>query len=587
MSAPGIAATDHPPRPGGGYVSRPMSSGASPRLQNRSTVIREISERRDTVVTYPFEIQFSGEHRCNLRCVQCGATVERNSGIEPLMDQRLPQRSLERFRKIAVGLPYWEWLSLTGSGETLINPELPQILEMLAGPRESRVAFNTNGTLWTEERAEMVVKAGVDEIRFSMDGATKETFERIRVNARFEKVLEAVRTLVRVRDQLGATRPKVSFSCNFMRQNIEELPLLIELAHDLGATRVMANNTIIFDPAMADEALVRHVPLTRRMAQQAARRAEELGIEFVSHLVDVEVAGDRGGDGTREKREAPAASMETPGPTPVELGSALAAEPVADPIVEAAAPVAVEPVVAACVEAPAAPQVPPPAPLPVADRLDETEGQAESILPPLEGLPAELPPIVHACQRPWTGLYVENNGWVKVCCFDAPPIGNLDQQSFDEIWNGPAARELRRSFLEDRPPEGCRNCFIFSSHKPSEDVFVQSVVDGRCYIDAPGLDPRVSGIYTVHGWAVSRGRVTRVEILIDGKHHADALYGHERPDVQKVVPGFPEGAQCGFRFDLDTEALGVGEHRLSILVHDAAGGVQEGPTRVILCAAPR
>lgn len=536
------------------------------RLHNKAAVGAEIAARRDRVASYPFEIQFSGEHRCNLRCIQCGATIERNQGAVPLMDQRLPQRSFERFLKLRAQIPAWEWLSLTGSGETLINPELPEILGVLRdSEHDCAIGFNTNGTLWTRERAVLVVTSGVGEIRFSMDGATKATFERIRVNAKFEKVVEAIRMLRSVRDELGSRTPRITFSCNFMRQNIEELPLLVELAPALGAVALVANNTIIFDPAMADEALSRHVELTERMLDRSMRRARELGIEFTNNLL------------TRDAGslvEAPAAPAAAP---------AIAA-PVAAPMATPA------PATAAAAPLPLLPMArssPPPAsPCGATKQHAEPPAVPESTLPPLAGLPADLPKIVHACQRPWTGLYVENNGFVKACCYDAPPIGNLDLQSFDEIWNGPLARELRRSFLENRPPEGCRRCPIFSAHGGADEVFVRPIGASRSNIDQPGLDPNVSGTALVHGWAIDRDGIARAELLVDGGVFGEARYGHERPDVEQAFPGYPDGVRCGFALEVDTAFLTPGEHLLMVRTHSRKGAVHDGPPRPIVVVRP-
>lgn len=532
------------------------------RHRNQEMAIREIAERRDRVNGYPFEIQFSGEHRCNLRCIQCGATIERNQGLKPLMDERLPQRSLERFEKLRPQIPYWKWLSLTGSGETLINPDLPGILDILVDTdHDCSVAFNTNGTLWTRDKAKMIVEAGVHEIRFSMDGATKETFERIRVNAKFEKVLDGIRTLRTVRDELGSTRPRITFSCNFMRQNVEELPMLIELAHEMGAVELIANNTIVYAPEMQHEALSSFRPLVAKMLRTAQHRAAELGIRLINQLLDdAEVEAHLGAD------HAPAVQASAPtSASPAATVPASKHEAAPSPPAPAAEPVA-------------------PAASPCSTPSAESESIAELVLPPLEGLPEDLPEIVHACQRPWTGLYVENNGYVKVCCFDVKPIGNLDEQSFDEIWNGALARELRRSFLEDRPPEGCRNCFIFASRRASEDVFVRPSGAMRCHIDAPGLDPRVTGTTTVHGWALDRVGVERVELFVDGALHAVTAYGHARPDVEQAFPGYPDGSACGFGYELDTSTLSIGEHLLSVSVYNRDGEVGEGPKRAIMVA---
>ncbi len=53
------------------------------------------------------------------------------------------------------------------------------------------------------------------------------------------------------------------------------------------------------------------------------------------------------------------------------------------------------------------------------------------------------------CTRPYEWFEIHRNGIVFMCCpaWLKRPIGNLLEQSIAEIWNGPLARELRKSIL--------------------------------------------------------------------------------------------------------------------------------------------
>lgn len=60
---------------------------------------------------------------------------------------------------------------------------------------------------------------------------------------------------------------------------------------------------------------------------------------------------------------------------------------------------------------------------------------AEATSTPLE--------TVRHCTHPWDAFLVSSNGEARTCCF-SKPIGNLNDQSFFEIWNGPVMQRLRR-----------------------------------------------------------------------------------------------------------------------------------------------
>ncbi len=86
-------------------------------------------------------------------------------------------------------------------------------------------------------------------------------------------------------------------------------------------------------------------------------------------------------------------------------------------------------------------------------------------------LPAKPPEMPHVgCTRPFSDAIIMLDGSVYPCCFGAPPLGFLQCQSFDEIWNGEAWRELRRGLTEGDPPAYCRKCHLLkrpdSEHKP-------------------------------------------------------------------------------------------------------------------------
>jgi radical SAM protein with 4Fe4S-binding SPASM domain len=69
----------------------------------------------------------------------------------------------------------------------------------------------------------------------------------------------------------------------------------------------------------------------------------------------------------------------------------------------------------------------------------------------------------HPCYAPWTHTLIDFNGNVYVCCMTReriPPLGNLKKQTFKEIWEGAAYRQIR---LKMHPPAlaACRRCDDF------------------------------------------------------------------------------------------------------------------------------
>jgi MoaA/NifB/PqqE/SkfB family radical SAM enzyme len=62
------------------------------------------------------------------------------------------------------------------------------------------------------------------------------------------------------------------------------------------------------------------------------------------------------------------------------------------------------------------------------------------------------------CLHPFTGLATREDGAVKICC-RSQPIGWIQEQSIEDIWNGDAMLEVRRQVLCGERPEVCNPCF--------------------------------------------------------------------------------------------------------------------------------
>jgi MoaA/NifB/PqqE/SkfB family radical SAM enzyme len=68
------------------------------------------------------------------------------------------------------------------------------------------------------------------------------------------------------------------------------------------------------------------------------------------------------------------------------------------------------------------------------------------------------------CYEPWITFLVSQSGEVTTCCRAREIMGNLLEQSFEEIWNGPVYRTYRRTVNTFRPPEACLGCPIKTGH---------------------------------------------------------------------------------------------------------------------------
>jgi len=237
----------------------------------------------------PTFLQLEPVGQCNLRCRMCPIQFRTDGpphGPPAFMDFATFTRLVDQF-------PALEHLQLQGLGEPMMHPRFFDMVSY-AVRRGVRVSTNTNLTLLTEPRAERCVTSGLAELHASLDGATPETYEFIRVRAKFDRVLANLRGLVAAKRRLGSATPRVRMVVVAMRLNLHEFPALVRLAHDAGIDSVFVQHLCHdfgeaglpaqYRPmrAFVDEQTLLHEDpeRVRRYFAEARQVAAELGVDL-------------------------------------------------------------------------------------------------------------------------------------------------------------------------------------------------------------------------------------------------------------------------------------------------------------------
>lgn len=181
----------------------------------------------------PRFIQIEPVGECNLRCRMCPVQFRRDGrpyGPPAFIDVELFISILDQF-------PDLRELQLQGLGEPLMHPRFFEMVE-IAASRGIDVAVNTNLSFMTERNAEACVTSGLARLHASLDGATPETYERIRVRGNYAKAVRNLQRVLAARRRLRSRTPLVELVAVAMRENIHELPALIVSAARSGVDRV-------------------------------------------------------------------------------------------------------------------------------------------------------------------------------------------------------------------------------------------------------------------------------------------------------------------------------------------------------------
>ncbi len=222
----------------------------------------------------PCDLYVEVTNRCNSRCQTCIRTFRRSESVRDL--------SLAEFQAIVEQFPILDRVVLHGIGEPLLNRELAAMIRHVREWRPSaRVLFNSNAILLDGDWQEALIDAGLDEYRISLDAATAGTYATIRGIDAFDTVIANVRRFAdRVQD---AERPRLSFWLTAMRENLDELPALVDLAARLAIPEVYVQRLVLFDHGLAqtEQSLYGQLRTREEAAlSEAARRAALHGVRF-------------------------------------------------------------------------------------------------------------------------------------------------------------------------------------------------------------------------------------------------------------------------------------------------------------------
>lgn len=234
--------------------------------------VRGMPRRRSLVVRMDIT------NKCNLDCVQCTLAANRLALGEPASDM-----SVELFARVAREIfPYSHLVALSCEAEPTMHGRFEDILKVLGETRGPAYLMTTNATTLTERRVQALFDCGMAGLNVSIDGATAATFERIRRRGRFDRVVEAIGRINRVKAAGGLGRddaPQLQINYTLMRSTIRELPRVVELCREWNVHRLTLQHVYGVDrTGLHGESLVHEPALSDRILRECQDACAAYGI---------------------------------------------------------------------------------------------------------------------------------------------------------------------------------------------------------------------------------------------------------------------------------------------------------------------
>src|SRR4029453_12545324 len=146
---------------------------------------------------------------CNISCAEAccapetGITRTRQAGM---LDFELFRRVVDETGPSLVRIDFFNY------GEGFLHKRAVEMCEYIKSRFPHIYLFtSTNGLALSEAQAQRLVHSGIDEVTFSIDGASPEAYSKYRQRGRFEVAIQTLRTMAEEKRRSGRDLPLLNW----------------------------------------------------------------------------------------------------------------------------------------------------------------------------------------------------------------------------------------------------------------------------------------------------------------------------------------------------------------------------------------
>ncbi len=194
---------------------------------------------RDLMVSpLPNRLYIECTAACNISCFQAccapetGITRTRQAGM---LDWNLFTRAIDEAGPTLVRVDFFNY------GEAFLHKRAVEMCEYIKGKFPHIYLYtSTNGLALNEEKARRLVHSGIDEVTFSIDGASQEAYARYRQRGKFDAAIANLRAMADEKTKSGRDVPQLNWRYILFTWNDsdEEMERARRLAADAGVDRL-------------------------------------------------------------------------------------------------------------------------------------------------------------------------------------------------------------------------------------------------------------------------------------------------------------------------------------------------------------
>lgn len=143
---------------------------------------------------FPKRIMLEITNRCNHQCIFCAhSSMTRKNTI---MELDLCERILADCHQLGS-----IECALHGGSEPFLHPEIDKIIALAKKYQYKYIYLSTNGTACSMEKMAATLEAGLDSIKFSINGGSREEYKKIHGVDAFDRALEMLEFVIAWRER--------------------------------------------------------------------------------------------------------------------------------------------------------------------------------------------------------------------------------------------------------------------------------------------------------------------------------------------------------------------------------------------------
>lgn len=192
---------------------------------------------------FPVSIDFQISNSCNLQCVMCNG--EYSGNVRTNRENRelyKPAYDEDFFRQISSFVPYLKEASFSG-GEPFFAKEFARVWDLFIELNpQINCSVSTNGTIFND-RTRYYLDALPFNIALSLDAITPEVYNKIRINANYDSVMENMEKFINYTQE---RKTEFTVKVCAMQQNWHDIPALIKFVNERDLPFLF--NTVFYPP---------------------------------------------------------------------------------------------------------------------------------------------------------------------------------------------------------------------------------------------------------------------------------------------------------------------------------------------------